>query len=626
MKLKVCIKDDEEIKYQSNKGIPFAQDETIGEFLNKAKGVIGVSTFSDVDFTINGEIPERSLLLSTLNIKSDEVLQLNIVRPIEMNIDFTTNIFHIKVFDKIPLINSLMRSKFFFRGSIEKSRFSCDGTEIDISMTPKQLGLGMNTTIKVDVPIPNLSQQNSQISLSNSQITNSTCDVPDHQNSSISSIKGSYLESSTEFQETLGNSQQTYSQNQQQENNQLFDIKNNRNLNLKRKETEKIKNHTFLFAKAEDKLNSSNNSFRFSQEHHPKLDPAMTKLFADNQTTLFSSSSQQFPSSSNTLSSLSLQQNSNELNKKNNLIKPTTEQGIDKEKRNNKIGISKHKGFLETLSSHEEPIGVPEANSTNLPKTLHFLEQKNETELNGNEMSNCLFADQNSNCSLNAKSGNETINFSDISRNDSSVLASDSFSKILGADAQDTNDFELPSSMNSQRYSQASTKRFFVKDLTGLEIMSEVPNKSTVGDLVKSSCQRFGFSRFGVYAISENGKKIDDFESLEFFQKDSHFSLATHKGIQKRFDVLVCRVPYQMTTEQLRALFERYGEVENVNLFKNRDGVSKGIARVSYKKENDAKKAIDDLRNLSFPFDRIKHFLRVLRPERPYASATADEY
>jgi len=60
--------------------------------------------------------------------------------------------------------------------------------------------------------------------------------------------------------------------------------------------------------------------------------------------------------------------------------------------------------------------------------------------------------------------------------------------------------------------------------------------------------------------------------------------------------IYVGNMPFSMTDEQLRELFEPYGKVENVDVITDREtGRPRGFAFVEMPEEIDAKKAIDNL-------------------------------
>lgn len=64
--------------------------------------------------------------------------------------------------------------------------------------------------------------------------------------------------------------------------------------------------------------------------------------------------------------------------------------------------------------------------------------------------------------------------------------------------------------------------------------------------------------------------------------------------------IYVGNMPFSMTDEQLRELFEPYGKVENVDVITDREtGRPRGFAFVEMPEELDAKKAIENLHELN---------------------------
>jgi len=60
--------------------------------------------------------------------------------------------------------------------------------------------------------------------------------------------------------------------------------------------------------------------------------------------------------------------------------------------------------------------------------------------------------------------------------------------------------------------------------------------------------------------------------------------------------IYVGNMPFNMTEEQLRGLFEAYGKVDSVNVVQNREtGRSRGFGFVEMGDANEAKKAIEAL-------------------------------
>ena len=155
----------------------------------------------------------------------------------------------------------------------------------------------------------------------------------------------------------------------------------------------------------------------------------------------------------------------------------------------------------------------------------------------------------------------------------------------------------------------------------GNELSFNLPNALTINDLIIKACEKLGAYREGMYLLCKDNF-VDVNTPLYNYSEDTKFLLRTHKFLQKRFDVLVFNVPSNVKKEQLRAHFSRIGNVIDVILFKNRGGSSKGIARITFEKEEDANKAVEIGKTLSFPVENTKPFLTVIRPARDFAACS----
>lgn len=71
-------------------------------------------------------------------------------------------------------------------------------------------------------------------------------------------------------------------------------------------------------------------------------------------------------------------------------------------------------------------------------------------------------------------------------------------------------------------------------------------------------------------------------------------------------NIFVARLSYQTTEDQLRQLFEAYGEVESAKIiFDKIEGRSKGYGFVEMPEDADAQKAIEDLNDSEVDGRRI---------------------
>jgi RNA recognition motif-containing protein len=91
----------------------------------------------------------------------------------------------------------------------------------------------------------------------------------------------------------------------------------------------------------------------------------------------------------------------------------------------------------------------------------------------------------------------------------------------------------------------------------------------------------------------------------------------------KNNKIYVGNLPYRFSEQELSAIFEPFGELEQVAIVKDPQGVSKGFGFVTFKSEESAQNAVAELTNVSAGGRTLKISLAhdKERPERPRHSA-----
>lgn len=73
-------------------------------------------------------------------------------------------------------------------------------------------------------------------------------------------------------------------------------------------------------------------------------------------------------------------------------------------------------------------------------------------------------------------------------------------------------------------------------------------------------------------------------------------SISANKQDYSSNKLFVGNLPWSVTADKLKELFEQFGEITNVQLITNRNtGRSKGFGFVTFAKEEDAKKAVNEM-------------------------------
>jgi len=70
--------------------------------------------------------------------------------------------------------------------------------------------------------------------------------------------------------------------------------------------------------------------------------------------------------------------------------------------------------------------------------------------------------------------------------------------------------------------------------------------------------------------------------------------------MKKKWRLIVRNLPFSATTNQVKELFSKYGNVKNVTLATKSDGKSRGFAFVQFDTKNNAQKAMNELNATQF--------------------------
>ncbi len=83
--------------------------------------------------------------------------------------------------------------------------------------------------------------------------------------------------------------------------------------------------------------------------------------------------------------------------------------------------------------------------------------------------------------------------------------------------------------------------------------------------------------------------------------------------------IYIGNLPFSVDDEGLKKLFESYGEIEEVSVIKNKfSGRSKGFGFVTFKNDDDAKKAIAEMNDKEFEGRALKiNEAKPLDPDAP---------
>ena len=115
-----------------------------------------------------------------------------------------------------------------------------------------------------------------------------------------------------------------------------------------------------------------------------------------------------------------------------------------------------------------------------------------------------------------------------------------------------------------------------------------------LGKEVECESNGYGYVRFdkatdAEKAIKElNGKKIGNSEIIvELYDKEAKTKMAYNNLYVKEF-------PLEWTEDDLKAHFEKHGELGSIMLVKDDDGKSKGFGFVCFKDDKSAKKAVEE--------------------------------
>lgn len=182
----------------------------------------------------------------------------------------------------------------------------------------------------------------------------------------------------------------------------------------------------------------------------------------------------------------------------------------------------------------------------------------------------------------------------------------------------------------------------------------------TASDVIDAYCEKNGIEKEGLILFSSKWERIDsdsliwkhfikkrkirknekDHEKVKETKEDnnklakyieSHSPLRAelyirqNKQLMNHFDVLVTCKPFNLKEDQLLEYFKRYGEITNVLIFKSKNGQSRGIARITFKREADANAAVDNTKTLRYTQEKNEPFLHVFRPNLQYATSSKKE-
>lgn len=95
-----------------------------------------------------------------------------------------------------------------------------------------------------------------------------------------------------------------------------------------------------------------------------------------------------------------------------------------------------------------------------------------------------------------------------------------------------------------------------------------------------------------------------------------------NKELMNHFDVLVNQIPFSMQEDQLLEHFKRFGNVTNICIFRNKKEKSRGIGRITFEREIDANKAVQNMKTLRYTKENSQLFMNVFRPLLDYASTS----